>query len=231
MASHPTFDPNQLDALGTALTQDKNSPLLNRGGLGSYDPGESLAPLQSAAGATVAPAELASLFQRLGFYAAPRIRMPVATPSAIGETKNVKVSPLQMALAAASSQQRGRAAGAQDCLGGKYAAGRLGGPSSARGGVCGISHQTALRRRRWHTQNRSGPTGSGRPPPNQMKGPLCGTSAARCRVGAARRYLWRWFSNPTIWLLQIASARALWTRPSVLSRARHCRLRRPSTSK
>jgi len=42
MASHPTFDPNQLDSTWDELTQDRRSPLFNRAALGSYQPGTAL---------------------------------------------------------------------------------------------------------------------------------------------------------------------------------------------
>jgi len=101
MASHPTYDPNQLDTLGFALAKDLDSPLLNRATLGAYAPGRAIVPLQTAVGGSAAPGALDSLFQRLGFYSEPHIRMPEAAPKASSETNNIRVSPLQMARAAA----------------------------------------------------------------------------------------------------------------------------------
>jgi len=101
MASHPTYDPNQLDTLGFVLAKDEDSPLLNRATLGAYAPGRAIVPLQTAVGGSAAPGALGSLFQRLGFYSEPQIRMPEAAPSMSGETNNIRVSPLQMARAAA----------------------------------------------------------------------------------------------------------------------------------
>lgn len=50
MASHPTFDANQLDDIWPELTADERSPLLNRAALGAYQPGTALGPLWLAAG-------------------------------------------------------------------------------------------------------------------------------------------------------------------------------------
>jgi len=44
MASHPNYDPNLLDDTGSSLTQDIESPLLNRATQGMYPPGSALNP-------------------------------------------------------------------------------------------------------------------------------------------------------------------------------------------
>lgn len=44
MASHPYYDPNQLDTAWPDLTQDSGAPLLNRATLGQYSPGTALGP-------------------------------------------------------------------------------------------------------------------------------------------------------------------------------------------
>ena len=49
MASHPTFDANQLDQAWSGLVEDKRSPLFNRSTLGQYPPGAALGPLFLAA--------------------------------------------------------------------------------------------------------------------------------------------------------------------------------------
>ena len=49
MASHPTFDPDQLDQNWANLVQDKNAPFFNRATLGQYTPGSALGPLLMAA--------------------------------------------------------------------------------------------------------------------------------------------------------------------------------------
>ncbi len=47
MASHPTYDPNKLDEIGTSLAQDQNTPLINRAAQGMYPPGSALTPFLS----------------------------------------------------------------------------------------------------------------------------------------------------------------------------------------
>ncbi|HEX6302606.1 MAG TPA: FtsW/RodA/SpoVE family cell cycle protein [Anaerolineales bacterium] len=49
IASHPTFDPNQLDQNWTELIQDPKAPLFNRATLGRYPPGTAIGPLLLAA--------------------------------------------------------------------------------------------------------------------------------------------------------------------------------------
>jgi cell division protein FtsW (lipid II flippase) len=49
MASHPTFDANQLESTWNNLIADERAPLLNRATLGSYQPGTALGPLWLAA--------------------------------------------------------------------------------------------------------------------------------------------------------------------------------------
>ncbi len=107
MASHPTYDPNQLDAIGSALAKDTSSPLLDRASLGAYPTGEAIAPFEAATGTGGAAAARMNLFQRLGFYSRPLIRMPVANPGSGSQTESVGVSPLQMALAAAALSNAG----------------------------------------------------------------------------------------------------------------------------
>ena len=107
MASHPTYDPNQLEALGSALAKDPAAPLLDRATLGAYPAGEAVVPFAAASGIGPAPAEKIDLFQQLGFYAEPIIRMPVANASTEGPTNTMRVSPLQMAIAAAALSNAG----------------------------------------------------------------------------------------------------------------------------
>jgi cell division protein FtsW (lipid II flippase) len=106
IASHPSYDPNRLDVLGSALANDKDSPLLNRATLGSYPAGNAILPLERAAGARL-PAEVSEVVRRAGFDDMPAIRMPVsqgATASGAGE---YRVSPLQMTVAAAALSNGG----------------------------------------------------------------------------------------------------------------------------
>jgi hypothetical protein len=107
MASHPTFDPNKLDAQVSSLLQDPNSPLLNRAVQGVYPPGNALDPFFQAAGYTSWPSQSVAdrMYTDLGFYFAPELRLPVAGVSKPGS--GLRVSPLQMVLAAAALSNEG----------------------------------------------------------------------------------------------------------------------------
>ncbi|HEX7541754.1 MAG TPA: FtsW/RodA/SpoVE family cell cycle protein [Anaerolineales bacterium] len=107
MASHPTFDPNQLDTQASTLLQDPNSPLLDRAAQGVYPPGDALQPFFQAAGYNMWPSQSIAeqLYSDLGFYVTPELRLPVAATSTPGSA--LRVSPLQMALAAATLSSDG----------------------------------------------------------------------------------------------------------------------------
>jgi cell division protein FtsW (lipid II flippase) len=100
MASHPNYDPNFLDETGWSLNQDVEKPLLNRAAQGLYPPGEVMEPFLLAAEMRGNPLDvnLINLYEGLGFYETPNLRLPV-TPAII-PTDELLVSPLQMALAA-----------------------------------------------------------------------------------------------------------------------------------
>jgi hypothetical protein len=102
MATHPSFDPNQLDTQASTLLQDPNSPLLNRAAQGLYPPGKSLLPFFQAGGYNFWPSQTIAeqIYTDLGFYITPELRLPVAVASTTGNT--LRVSPLQMALASAT---------------------------------------------------------------------------------------------------------------------------------
>ncbi len=147
MASHPSFDPNDLGEEGEHLLRDPDSPLLNRAAQGRYPVGAALGPfLLAARGLDAAPPlpdemeecavqpaqpstwgsviaagcvpatdvlldalgedEGIALLERLGFFDAPALRLPVAPPLAPQDVtslpRDLQVSPLQMALATAS---------------------------------------------------------------------------------------------------------------------------------
>jgi cell division protein FtsW (lipid II flippase) len=102
MASHPTYDPNQLDKIGDSLRTDPNAPLVNRAAQGSYPAASFLDPLLAARFGQNSPADaeqMLDFYNLLGLYTAPDLRLPVGTPSKFGEIKNLRVSPLQMVLA------------------------------------------------------------------------------------------------------------------------------------
>ncbi len=107
MASHPTFDPNNLDAQASALLQDPTSPLLDRATQGMYPPGDTLQPFFQAAGYSTwpAPGIAEQVYTNLGFYSTPQMSLPAAAASTPGNP--LRVSPLQMALAAATLSDNG----------------------------------------------------------------------------------------------------------------------------
>ncbi len=96
MASHPTYNPNKLDEIGASLAQDQNTPLVNRAAQGMYASGSALQPF--AYGLKTAQ-QVIALFENLGFYTPPQIRLPVAGAMQSGELKNLRISPLQMIVA------------------------------------------------------------------------------------------------------------------------------------
>jgi hypothetical protein len=108
MASHPGFDPSQLDSQGNALTSNEEAPLLNRATQGRYSPESALEPFTSALfgeSASIGDSERAQLYEALGFFVEPQLRMPMAT--ATDSIQNMLISPLQMALAAAAISNNG----------------------------------------------------------------------------------------------------------------------------
>ena len=109
MASHPTYDPNKLNEEGGALAQDLSAPLVNRATQGLYPIGTALLPLIHAEFGEAQPteAELNIYYQRLGLYQAPIINMPVAFDTENNLVRDLKVSPLQMSLAAAALSNQG----------------------------------------------------------------------------------------------------------------------------
>ena len=105
MASHPFYDPNQLN---DSLLTDPDSPLVNRAAQGMYPIGSALDPLLVALFGTSSPAQdsLASLYANLGFYAAPQLRLPAGIASSAA-AEPLRVSPLQMAVAASTFSNGG----------------------------------------------------------------------------------------------------------------------------
>jgi cell division protein FtsW (lipid II flippase) len=106
MASHPSYDPNKLDEIGSALIKDPNSPLINRAAQGMYPLGTAAAPFIASA-SPPSDAEKVDTYTNLGFYTTPSIDMPVANATHTGELNNLLVSPLQMALAFATLSNQG----------------------------------------------------------------------------------------------------------------------------
>src|SRR5688572_4314468 len=109
MSSHPTFDPNQLNEIGPKLNEDPNKPLINRATQGLYPIGSMVDPFSLAFhdNQTLDDNELKSVYDTLGFYRAPQLRIEVADPLIDAEAKDLLVSPLQVALAAAALSNHG----------------------------------------------------------------------------------------------------------------------------
>ena len=109
MASHPTYDPNKLDTDGGTLAQNPSAPLVNRAAQGLYPIGTSTLPLLRARFGDAIPSdeELKSYYERLGLYSPPDINMPVAANQSSAQPQELQVSPLQLALAAATLSGQG----------------------------------------------------------------------------------------------------------------------------
>jgi cell division protein FtsW (lipid II flippase) len=106
MASQPAYDPMVLETEAATLLSRPDAPLLNRAAQGRYPAGEVLTFFLRAAGLSAAsPAGQEAFCRKAGFYTAPALRLPVAQAAVPGE--ELLVSPLQVALAAASLSQGG----------------------------------------------------------------------------------------------------------------------------
>jgi cell division protein FtsW (lipid II flippase) len=110
MASHPAFDPSTLEMDAPQLMQDPATPLLNRATQGMYPPGGAPGAFLQAAGLVPgeAPeADVTGLYASLGFYTTPELRLPVSAAVSSASTDELRLSPLQMALAAAALSHDG----------------------------------------------------------------------------------------------------------------------------
>ncbi|MEW6400384.1 MAG: FtsW/RodA/SpoVE family cell cycle protein [Chloroflexota bacterium] len=109
MASHPTFDPAQLDQNGDALTQNPEAPLLNRGAQGLYPIGTTLLPFTRAEFGDANPedSQVLQFYDSLGLFDAPSLNMPTATGEQPSSPGDVRVSPLQVTLVAATFSMHG----------------------------------------------------------------------------------------------------------------------------
>ncbi|MBN1449692.1 MAG: hypothetical protein JW963_01640, partial [Anaerolineales bacterium] len=108
MASHPGYDPNLLDEQGVAFSNDRNAPLLNRATHGHYPSESALEPFAQAlfgASTSLGKTKQNQLNEALGFYSEPQLRMPVGMASTSED--DLRVSPLQMALATAALSNNG----------------------------------------------------------------------------------------------------------------------------
>ena len=109
MSSHPTFDPTALNELGMQLNKDPDKPLINRAAQGLYPIGTLIEPFGRVLyqDKTLSQADLQTVYETFGFRRAPQLRMPVAEPIANADAQDLHVSPLQVALAAATLSNHG----------------------------------------------------------------------------------------------------------------------------
>lgn len=111
MASHPTFDPAELNELGMQINKDPQKPLINRAAQGLYPLGTLIQPFAKAItgseNQTIPQAELQTVYETFGLAQAPLIRMPVSEPTLDAEGQELHVSPLQVALAASALSNHG----------------------------------------------------------------------------------------------------------------------------
>ena len=109
MASHPTFDPSNLNELGTQLRDDPDKPLINRAAQGLYRVGTLAEPFGQVifAERTLTPTELQTVYETFGFYRQPLLRLPVAQPIRNEGVQELHISPLQVALASAALSNHG----------------------------------------------------------------------------------------------------------------------------
>ncbi len=108
MASHPTYDPGNLDVQGSTLAEEESSPLINRASQGHYSPISALEPFSQILLGTTSPLnqeQQRQVIEALGFNATPQIRMPVAEVDR--SQQGDLVSPLQMAMATAALSHDG----------------------------------------------------------------------------------------------------------------------------
>jgi cell division protein FtsI/penicillin-binding protein 2 len=103
MASHPTFNPADLNDLGMQLNKDPDKPLINRAAQGLYPIGTLIEPFAQALSTAT---DLQTVYEMFAFTRAPILRMPVAEPVFIAGDE-IHISPLQAALAAASLSNHG----------------------------------------------------------------------------------------------------------------------------
>jgi hypothetical protein len=110
MASHPTFNAGELDELGVQLAQDTHAPLVNRAVQGSYMTGTATTPFLKTLNEAGARSEArqAQLLKSLGLFSTPQIRMPVTPAIEPSKLEELRLSPLQMVIAASALSNHGR---------------------------------------------------------------------------------------------------------------------------
>lgn len=109
MSSHPTFNPNHFVESGAKLLTDPNKPLINRATLGQYPIDAAIMEpfIRALTGSSSANQSLmTSVYKTFGFYQTPQIQLPTA-PASSELDSVIRVSPLQMALAATTFSNHG----------------------------------------------------------------------------------------------------------------------------
>jgi len=109
MASHPTYDPNNLNEIAANLLTDPNKPLINRAASGLYPTGRILEPFITTLykDTTLDKDKLLDVYNVYGFAHSPNSRLETATSFINEKNGQLYSSPLQMALAAAALSNNG----------------------------------------------------------------------------------------------------------------------------
>ncbi len=107
MASHPTFNANQLSETAAGLIDDPQKTLINRAALGVYPTDSALEPFAFALFEDANPnqAQWQTVYETFGFLRPPELLMDVAASTSTSDS--FYVSPLQMALASAALSNGG----------------------------------------------------------------------------------------------------------------------------
>lgn len=109
MSSHPAFDPNLLNEIGSQLNKDPDKPLINRASTGVYPTGSLIEPFAQAlvGNVNLNENELRNVHEAFGFERVPQLQIPVAEPITNAELEHQHVTPLQVALACAALSNGG----------------------------------------------------------------------------------------------------------------------------
>lgn len=109
ISSHPTFDPNKLDEIGQSLSQAADSPLIDRATQGMYPIGTAIVPFIDPSNnlENLTEDQVRELYSNLGFRTTPQVRMPVGNAVVDKKIQNIRISPLQLAIAASSLSNNG----------------------------------------------------------------------------------------------------------------------------
>ncbi|HSM72619.1 MAG TPA: FtsW/RodA/SpoVE family cell cycle protein [Anaerolineales bacterium] len=103
MASHPTYDPNELREIAGDLLVDPGKPLINRAASGLYPTGSALEPFAGA----IENGDLSDIYNTFAFNGFLNPRLESAVPFIDEEENRLYSSPLQMALASAAFSNNG----------------------------------------------------------------------------------------------------------------------------